>query len=607
MLSIVVFCKNNTSAELHRTFDSLRAQNLKDCQILVADQNEWNDDYSRSLQEDLENYPEFELLPFLEKKTAGACRNRILEYLRGKYTAFLEASEKWKHDKAKIQVEFLESDPGCWVNVCNGVILQETGKKRILRETTLEPEKWLVTEPPICASQFVYRTQVLRQTGGFDSRLDAFVDLDRLLQLPDMMPDVRIQYTEKLLFTCQEKPALDQAKREYEAARILLYKNYDLLLRNRRMAYHYYFRLARLAARNTLWVQMLINILLAIRKRPLYSLKIFLFQILGSIGKLIVFWLKGIHLGRQARLCRKQVSAAAKGRKVVSAPRLPGLEKQQEVVIPEGQRVIRRGQFSGSSLVRVEIPASVDRIEAHAFAGCRNLQEVVFHPGSTLHFIGAYAFAGCTGLSKLVLPGTLSQLEKYAFAGCRMLSDLQFLYYEEGRHTIQPLFPMMLSKFSKGVFAGCRELRSVELMEGSLLSDIEAYAFCGCTGLKQVQMNGKIVRIGEYAFARCSQLENLVFPGVDAIHTIGKYAFLECSSLSHFQIPYALNTIQAYTFYGCASLKYIKIPKNVLFIDHHAFGRCEALELALISRASTKYVSSAFESYTSIQVGGKET
>jgi hypothetical protein len=320
----------------------------------------------------------------------------------------------------------------------------------------------------------------------------------------------------------------------------------------------------------------------------------------------------GLLLKEQARQ-KRMVRTCIKGRRRKSKDTLEWTERkhgwnrnvqEDTLQIPLNQTVIHAGEFAFTrGLRRVEIPASVERIEVCAFMECTDLEEIVFAPGSALRSIDGYAFALCQKLRSIVLPGTITSLGEYAFAFCQSLRDLNFVYYDQGNQVLDSRFPTTISKLPRGAFAMCSSLENMEFLTGSLLAALEPYVFAGCTSLAKVQMDGMITQIGSYAFAYCTSLRELHLAKVDGISSIGKGAFWSCHSLSTFHIPRALAGISNYCFYDCSSLKYIRIPKTVLFVGKKAFSHCASLETVFIARASTKYVESAFDQDTRIAVG----
>ena len=78
--------------------------------------------------------------------------------------------------------------------------------------------------------------------------------------------------------------------------------------------------------------------------------------------------------------------------------------------------------YSCSSLTSIEIPASVETIKASAFKGCSSLATVTFENGSQLKTIeGGYpssgTFADCTALTSIEIPASVETIEAAAFKG----------------------------------------------------------------------------------------------------------------------------------------------------------------------------------------------
>ena len=90
------------------------------------------------------------------------------------------------------------------------------------------------------------------------------------------------------------------------------------------------------------------------------------------------------------------------------------------------------GAFSYcSSLTSIEIPASVETIKASAFKGCSSLATVTFENGSQLKTIGggypsSGTFADCTALTSIEIPASVETIEAAAFKGCSSLATVTF-------------------------------------------------------------------------------------------------------------------------------------------------------------------------------------
>ena len=100
--------------------------------------------------------------------------------------------------------------------------------------------------------------------------------------------------------------------------------------------------------------------------------------------------------------------------------------------IPANVETIGTAVFKDcSSLTSIEIPASVETIKASAFKGCSSLATVTFENGSQLKTIeGGYpssgTFADCTALTSIEIPASVETIEAAAFKGCSSLATVTF-------------------------------------------------------------------------------------------------------------------------------------------------------------------------------------
>ena len=136
------------------------------------------------------------------------------------------------------------------------------------------------------------------------------------------------------------------------------------------------------------------------------------------------------------------------------------------------------GAFSDcKTLKAIEIPASVETIEASAFKGCSKLATVTFEQGSQLKTIGGDgsfygAFYGCTALTAIEIPASVETIEASAFKGCSKLATVTF---EKGSQLKTIAGGYSSGGYSSGAFSDCTALTSIEIPAS--VETIEATAF----------------------------------------------------------------------------------------------------------------------------------
>ena len=135
------------------------------------------------------------------------------------------------------------------------------------------------------------------------------------------------------------------------------------------------------------------------------------------------------------------------------------------------------GAFSDcKTLKAIEIPASVETIEASAFYGCSSLTTVTFEKGSQLKTIGgghySGAFYGCTALTSIEIPASVETIEATAFKGCSKLATVTF---EKGSQLKTIAGGYSSGGYSSGAFSDCTALTSIEIPAS--VETIEATAF----------------------------------------------------------------------------------------------------------------------------------
>lgn len=152
----------------------------------------------------------------------------------------------------------------------------------------------------------------------------------------------------------------------------------------------------------------------------------------------------------------------------------------------------------------VIIPSAISEIVGSQFRNNTHLRNVTFELEPTyddddgvtyntnLLSIGAYAFAGCTSIEKLVLPETVEELNEGSFQGC---TSLKSIYIPNNRG---------MTSIPARAFEGCSSLESITLP--SRVGVIRTHAFDSCSSLDYIIIPNSITRMESSAFANSPNL-----------------------------------------------------------------------------------------------------
>ena len=231
---------------------------------------------------------------------------------------------------------------------------------------------------------------------------------------------------------------------------------------------------------------------------------------------------------------------------------------------------------------------SNDELGNSVFKGCSVLTSVTIP--SSVTSIGLWAFEGCSGLTSLIIPSSVTSIERSAFKDCSGLTSLTI--------------PSSVTEIGKSVFEGCSGLTSLTIP--SSVTEIGESAFKGCSGLTSLIIPTSVTSIGSYVFENCSGLTSITIPS--SVTEIGGAAFKGCSSLIN--LYYKIDEkIETYLRYGhlyinvkCGIEYYLNdkkitsvaIPSTITKLGEYAFQNCRDLTSVYVSWQSPISTGSAF-------------
>ena len=249
----------------------------------------------------------------------------------------------------------------------------------------------------------------------------------------------------------------------------------------------------------------------------------------------------------------------------------PGLFYKTRLVsikIPKSVTSIGNGAFSAcSSLTSISIPNSVTSIGKGAFSGSgwyNNQANGLLYLDNWL-----LGYKGDKPVGELSIVEGTKGIAGSAFGGC---SDLTSIF-----------IPNSVTSIGEKAFIGCSGLNSIVIENGNSNYDsrnncnaiIEKSSNTLITGCKNTAIPNSVASIDDYAFYNCSGLTSVTIP--NSVASIGYCAFSYCSGLTSVTIPNSVTSIGDQAFYGCTGLTSVTIGNSVTSIGGSAFSGCSGL------------------------------
>ena len=233
------------------------------------------------------------------------------------------------------------------------------------------------------------------------------------------------------------------------------------------------------------------------------------------------------------------------------------------------------------------------------------------HKGLPVRVIAKNAFMGAKKLKSISIPASIKYSCAAAFYGCdpesihitdlKAWCDINFEWptsnpthcgenlYLNGKILENIDFDGDVRSIGNYAFFGYEKLKSVSFFGVEIIGK---EAFEGC-GLSSVTLPQEVACINDEAFRRCSELtEALILGGSDLI---GDSIFSSCSSLKKATLGSNVKKIGAHTFSECSKLTSVKMGDSVVEIGNYAFSKCSKLKTAKLPHALRTIGDSAFQ------------
>ena len=224
------------------------------------------------------------------------------------------------------------------------------------------------------------------------------------------------------------------------------------------------------------------------------------------------------------------------------------------------------------------------RIEYEAFSGCSGLTSIEI-PNSVTS-IGREAFSGCSGLTSIEIPNSVTSIGSEAFSDCSGLTSV----------TINS------NAIASETYTSSSSMRDIfgeqvnQYVLGDSVKSIGGYAFSGCRGLTSVTIPNSVTSIGREAFSYCSGLTKVIVNDIAAWCNISfayndsnpliyaKHLYSDANTeITDLVIPDGVTSIEGYAFYNCTGLTSIEIPNSVTSIGREAFYNCTGLTKVIVN------------------------
>ena len=228
---------------------------------------------------------------------------------------------------------------------------------------------------------------------------------------------------------------------------------------------------------------------------------------------------------------------------------------------------IESDAFSGcSGLTGIDIPRSVTTIGDGAFNDCSALKSITIH--STVETIGAGAFDGCTGLDKVVVEDVPAWCGiNFGDEAANPLTRAGHIYRNDYEEITDLVISDRVETIGAHAFSGGIGLRSVTIGSNNMKSEQNSTLK---SDLKSMEYYDGVKEISDSAFYGCSNLIAVTLRS--SVESIGAYAFCDCDLLDSVAIPSGVKAIGEKAFYCSDISKVVSHIVDPFPIDASAFS-----------------------------------
>ncbi len=243
---------------------------------------------------------------------------------------------------------------------------------------------------------------------------------------------------------------------------------------------------------------------------------------------------------------------------------LNGCEGITEITIP---KTVTEAWYAleGSSIETVVFEEGITKIPSCVCGGASSVKNVILPEKEDVldgYVIEDRAFAD-TSISSIKIPESVTQINDYAFSGCTLLTEV--------------VIPDNVTAIGEGCFSGCKRLKTLSF--GKSVQSLGYKFLQGCVGITEITIP-KTVTEAWYALEG-SSIETLSFD--QGINTTPECFAADCTTLKTVYLPSSVSEIGDYSFAGCKNLEKIKSSRTLFNFSAHSFVGCEMLDDARFS------------------------
>ena len=264
------------------------------------------------------------------------------------------------------------------------------------------------------------------------------------------------------------------------------------------------------------------------------------------------------------------------------------------VELPENLKYIAGGAFSNAGLTELNLSSSVEYVGGAAFA--KNDFDSLVIDWQNITVIKGNTFSSCKSLKKVEIKGKIKEIEASAFSGCSALEEVIFgdnvekIYHNafDFNNALKTItIPKNVDYIGPGAFEDCDNLKTVYFNASNCKTDApDDWTVFGDSGVTDLYIGPDVETLDNNMFRLMRSLVKVEFS--EGARYVGEYSFAGCIALQNIILPDSLEYIGASAFESCLSIVEINIPANLKVLSFYAFYRCKSLTTVYFNATNCK-------------------